>query len=124
MSMPLANNNAGAVLNQNQPYCAISVWTPAAAQQAAANVSGIACPLIKDVTYELVNSTATGTLTFQSQGLDGVWRNLSTPTAITLSSATTDGVIPGSYHGIRVVLSALAVSTVTYFELRGTVVAF
>lgn len=122
MSMPIANNNGGAVLGINGNYCAIQAWVPVAAQQSAA--TGVACALLKDITYELVNSTATGTLTFQSLGLDGTWRNMSTPAAITLSSATTNGTIAGSYHGVRVVLSALAVSTVTYLELRGTVVAF
>jgi hypothetical protein len=124
MSMPVANNNGGAVLGVNGNYCAIAAWTPVAGQQAAANVTGIACALITNITYEMVNSTATGTLTFQSLGLDGTWRNMATPAAITLSSITINGTIAGAYHGVRVVLSALAVSTVTYFELRGTVVAF
>lgn len=117
---PIANNNAGAVLSANGNFCTIAVWEPSPAQQGLQQFS---CNLVMNVTYKLVNSTATGTLTFQDLGGDGVWRNMATPAPISLSSATTDGVITGAYHGIRVVLSALAVSTVTYFELRGTVMS-
>jgi hypothetical protein len=116
MSMCIANNNGGAVLGANGNFCAIQTWQAGQPQAAMA-----ACSLLTNVTATIVNATATGTLTFQELGLDGTWRAMSTPAPISLSSATTNVILTGAYHGIRVALSALAVSTVTYVEIRATV---
>lgn len=116
MSQAIANNNGAAALTANGNFCQIATWQPSGTQPPA-----VACNLLTNVTYTLVNATATGTITFQELGLDGVWRNMATPAPISLSSATVNGTISGAYHGIRANLSALAISTVTYLELRGTV---
>lgn len=121
MSMPVAANNGGAVLSANGNFCAISVFQPTVTQQ---GVTQFSCALIKDVTYTVVNATATGTLTFQELGGDNTWRAMATPAPITLSAITTNGTIAGAFHGIRVALTSLAVSTVTYVEIRGNVVSF
>jgi hypothetical protein len=121
MALPLAANNGGAVLAANGNFCAISVFQPTVTQQGTGDFSS---PLLKDITYTIVNGTATGTLTFQELGGDGTWRAMATPAPVTLSAITINGTIAGAYHGIRVALTALAVSTVTYVEIRGTVVNF
>ena len=116
MSVALANNNGGAVLGANGNFCSLQTWQAGNPQAAMAS-----CSLLMNVTATIVNGTATGTLTFQELGLDGQWRAMATPAPISLTAVTTNVVITGSYHGIRLNLSALAVSTVTYCELRATV---
>lgn len=121
MALPIANSNGAAALAANGNYCAISSWEPIAGQQGTGQFS---CTLITNVSYFIQNATATGTITFQEQGSDGTWRNMVAPAAITLSNANFNGAVAGAFHGVRMVLSALAVSTVTYAELKGTVVTF
>jgi hypothetical protein len=119
MSMPIANDQAA--LSTNSAFCAISTWAPTTTQQGAGQFS---CQLIKDVSYYILNSTATGTVTFQEQGADGTWRNLAAPAAITLAGNPFNGTIPGVFHGVRIVVSSLAVSTIDYAELKGVVVSY
>ena len=116
MSVCLAANNGGAVLGANGNFCQLATWQAGSPQAATAT-----CSLLTNVTATIVNATATGTLTFQELGLDGVWRAMATPAPISLSAITTNVVVTGAYHGIRLNLSALAISTVTYAELRATV---
>lgn len=66
--------------------------------------------------------TTTGNVAFQELGADGTWRAMTLPATIALSATTTySGTIAGVYHGLRLNVSSLAISTITYAELKGTV---
>lgn len=79
--------------------------------------------MLEIVSYLLVGGTGitAGTATFQALGLDGVWRPLATPAAVSFTvPATFNGSFPGPYHGIRIALTALAGGTI-YAELSGKI---
>jgi hypothetical protein len=66
--------------------------------------------------------TTTGLVTFQELCGDGVWRNLVAPAAVTLGAALQyNGILNGPFHGLRLVVSALAVSVITFAELKGSI---
>lgn len=123
MSMPITNNNAAAQITVNGNYCPISTWQTQTAQQGPGQFG---CTLIRDVRWMFTTGgTATGNVNIQEQNGDGLWRTLSDVTTIALGAALTySGVVVGSFHGARLVVSSLAVANITYAELRGTVVTF
>lgn len=123
MSLPICNNNAAAAITVNGNFCQISTWQPPSVQQGSGQFS---CTLIKDARYMFTSGgTATGNMNIQELGGDGNWRTLSDVATIALGAALTySGTIVGSFHGLRFVVSSLAVATITYAEIRGTVVTF
>ena len=72
----------------------------------------------------IVGSTATGTVNFQEQASNGTWNTLTTPAQLTLTTTNLNGYIAGSFHGLRMVVGSLAVASIPYAELKGTVVSF
>jgi hypothetical protein len=123
MSLPIANNNAAAAITVSGNFCPISTWQPQTAQQGSGQFS---CTLIKDARFMFTSGgTATGNVNVQELGGDGTWRTLSDVATIALGAALTySGSISGSFHGLRLAVTSLAVANITYAEVRGTVVTF
>lgn len=123
MAAPLFNWNGGQVIAANGTYCSIVVpITQPANQNAGPNGS----PLIDLVTYCIVPaSTTTGTINFQELMPDRVtWVTLVSPATITLSGTSNpvaNGFIQGPFIGVRIIVAALAISTITSALLKGTI---
>jgi len=115
--LPGFNNNGGAAITANGNFCAIGRTGPVAGGQSAGETH---VPMMDLATYYVTGGTATGTVTFQAMFADGTYRNLASPAALTLSANPQNGVINGPYHGFRLVVSSLAVSTISYAELAGS----
>jgi hypothetical protein len=119
MALPIFAYQAPATANGN--FCQIVAPMPAPATQNRGSGQQQSSQMIDLATYCIANATATGTITFQEMMPDGTWVNLAAPVAITLSNTTFNGVLNGPYLGLRMVLSALAVSTVTSMLLKGSI---
>jgi hypothetical protein len=125
MALPLFNWNGGQVIAANGNFCAIVVpITQPANQNAGANGS----PMIDLVTYCIVPAaTTTGTINFQELMPDRVtWVTLTSTgaTTITLSGTAnpvSSGFIQGPFIGVRLIVAALAISTITSALLKGTI---
>lgn len=119
MSLPIFNNNAGAPIAANGNFCSVTTWSPAVINQST--VGQNSTQMIDLASYYITGGSATGTVTFQELGADGTWRSLALPTALALSANPQNGILNGPFHGIRLAVTALAVSTITYAELKATV---
>ena len=113
------NNNQGIPIGSGN-FCAIQAPFPQLTVQGPGQNSS---PMLEFVSYMIVTGgTATGTITFQELGADGVWRSLLlTPPPIVLSATLIyNGTFTGPFHGIRLNAASIAVAPVTYAELKAT----
>lgn len=79
--------------------------------------------VIDYVSYFLVSGTASGTVSFLSLGVDGVYRALVSPSAVSIANGTTynagfGGVTQGPFLGIQMLSSITG--TFTYGQIIGT----
>jgi hypothetical protein len=104
----------------NGTYCQIVAPMPQAQQQAGGQFS---CQAIDLATYLIVvGAGATATATFQALGGNGTWFALVSPAPISLTAATSfNGIVNGPYHGLRLVITAIAGGTLSYVELIGSI---
>lgn len=119
--LPQSANNSAVAISANGNYCAIVAPTPQPINQSATQTG---CEVFDYVGYYLGvgAGVSAGTAAFQVLGLDGVWRPLAVPAAITLVASTNfNGTIQGPFHGVRITIAALAGGNVTYAELTGSV---
>jgi hypothetical protein len=121
MASPVFNNNADQPITANGNFCAIQAPFPGIQQQGSGMNSS---PMLEFVSYMFTTGgTTTGNVNFQELGADGVWRTLAFPATVALGAALTyspAAPFVGPFHGIRLVVSSLAVSTITYAELKAT----
>jgi hypothetical protein len=119
MALSVFNNNNNQPITANGNFCPIVLPFPGTPQQGAGQNQ---CALIMNVSYLFASGgTATGNINFQELGADGTWRTLVVPATVALGAALTyNGSFTGPFHGIRIAVSALAVATITYAELKGS----
>jgi hypothetical protein len=127
MPLPIFNNQGstgnGTAITANGNFLTILSDKPSVRVPAppAGQNSG---SMIDLATYYIAAGTgiSAGTVTFQELGADGTFRNLASPAAITLAASTNyNGVLNGPFHGLQIVVAALAGGNITYAELKGTV---
>jgi hypothetical protein len=120
MASPVFNNNSAQAVTVNGNYCPITAPFPTSSVQGSGMNSS---PLLEFVSYMFTSGgTATGNVNFQELGGDGTWRTMAVPATVALGAALTySGSFTGPYHGVRIVVSSLAIATITYMELKATV---
>lgn len=111
----LSNYQTGALTNQT--VCPIQ--TAIVPQVPGSQVANQ--PELLAVAYHVTAGTGVtaGTVTFQELGADGVWRNLSSPTPLSLTAAgDSNGNFTGPFHGVRISLGSITGGTVSFAELQ------
>ena len=125
-AIPIFNNQGsttnGSAITANGNFCAIIADSPSSRTLSTGQNSGY---MINNATYLFTTAGATtGNVAIQALGADGTWRSLQTPAVIALSATLNySGQILGTFHGLRLNVSSLAVSTITYAELTCTISA-
>ena len=120
MALPIFNWNGGQAITVSGNFCPIVVPITQPVNQGQAQNQG---PMIDLVTYYIAASTATGNINFQELAPDRVtWLPLVVPATIALAGAGPfNGSFTGPFLGVRIVVSALAVSTVSIIMIKGTI---
>ena len=118
--IPQANWTAGATNLGNGTYCTILAPRPTLTVQGPGQFG---CQLFDSASYAIVlqSGVTAGTATFQAVLPDMLtWYALAAPVPLTLIYATEvdfNGVIPGLYHGLRIVITGLTGGLIQAMEL-------
>jgi hypothetical protein len=120
MASPVFNNNSAQQIPIGTGnFCTIQMPFPQSTTQGAGQNNS---PMLEFVSYLFTTGgSATGTITFQELGADGVWRPLVSPAPVVLGAALSyNGSFTGPFHGVRLAAASIAVAPVTYAELKAT----
>ncbi|SRR6266566_4353333 len=123
--IPVANASGtpGTPISANGNYCTITAPMPALNAQGS---GAFGCQVIDVASYVFTTGAgvSAGTVTLQALARDGAtWFNLTVAgNPFTLAAnATVSGTINGPWHGVRMVVAALAGGSITYAEIIGSI---